>query len=169
MTLERDFFPLKPLVHDRAFLLSLAGSVAAVIGIGFGVAAALLSTKIPIKPIADVSVVSAPTAHDVASAKPVSLISQVANKGDKQQVLAAWLTNWAVECKKAEASHLTSPTGSLVLVQAEGQFTAATSQTNLRTCDLVKRMRDNETIYTASDTPISPTSEKVFVTVYATR
>jgi hypothetical protein len=167
MTMERDFFPLKPLVRDRAFLLSLCGSLVAVIALGFAIAGTIASFKIEVTPIAEVSFVPQPPPARLDAVRPLSEISQVAvtNNSNKPAVVAGWVINLGDFCKsyRNEASDWKT---SLVLVQANGQLTAATSKIGPKTCDLIKKLSGDETIYATSDTPfLKVNSEKRFIAV----
>lgn len=174
MSMERDFFPLKPLVHDRLFGISFTASLLATIVFGAFAVFSLLQSKIAIDPIAAVMFVAAPPPH-VATAT----VSEFASRSDSDKVFAAYITNLENLCKQQESnasvnafpdvSAQTAGTqepgqSAVLLVTTDGQVTAGTSKISGKTCSLVKNLPDNKAIYVASDRPLPNShSEKAYL------
>lgn len=161
MTMEQDFFSLKPLVRDRAFLLSLASSVLAVIAAGLGFSVFIISTKIALTPIAEVSLISPPPSTTQAEIRPISEIAEARTN----QVVTGWFANLEEVCKLS-TGQLKGEWTVILLVPSNGQYKIASSKLNLRTCNLVKKLPEDEMIYAASDTPFKRvSSEQRYMTV----
>lgn len=167
MTMEREFFPVKPLIHDRLFLVSFLTSLAVALLIGVLVAQFIAARKITVSPIAEVSFVPSPSPSKLASVKPISEISQVkaeTGKHDKQ-VLAAWVVALDDFCRLGEDQG-DNKRAFVLVEEPNGQVMAATSKIGEKTCRLARNLPSDETILVASDTPFRRVnSEQRFVTV----
>ena len=167
---SESYFSARELFADKAFLVSLAGSIAAAAGLLSAVAVWAYQERIVIRPI--VQVVSVEDSNNLAL-KPISGIKFA----DKDSKTTAW-TGWAIRlsdlCQakggafsKGFSEEFQNDNAKLVIPSEPiGSWTVANAKLTGNTCDIVTGEREARDIYAIFDSKNSLFGDKQVKAVF---
>jgi len=163
------FWTLHDLREDRAFLLSVAMSLAVVTIVGFSSAYLLSRDKIALTPIVEISFVNAPQKFKNMP-KPISELYQLTELGGAKSreakengyIWSGYVVSWEQLCQRK----VSEKADNFVFVYKIGtRLMAGTAKIGPKTCDIIKNLNDDEAICAISDTKFNEESKQVFLSM----
>jgi len=148
---------------DKSLLWLLGAGIIGSAAIIIAIAVYIASTKIIVRPIADVNVLQ--SAPSNSEPRPISDLLDGVNRGDRKTVWFGYAANLKDLCAAGDISNKKLKP-SIVLIRAAETTSASTVQLRPTICEKLRSAGSTSAIYVAADHPFQNVpSEKQWITV----